>query len=422
MPALRNGLSALTFVWSLDQPTNSQALALKAGLSSTISGGTENRSAYSVADFLWLKGIEYRVASTAQHLMLTITAPDENILTALDYFEVLFHDASYSKDWYARELQQLGLRISSKTGRPEDVLNEIAYYLDYLPGGETQSAQDHRYRFGRPDQVIIRSDVSGIERRATRLIDTLPAAKRQTLSSVWKWITSYFEMDDQPYSLPTGTIHFHDTDATEMLVLLIKAKTFQDTAQLLGANLLVDYIGANQGSEMFQIIRQDMRAAYDPRSDFIIMGKNKAIMTLSATTKATNWPDVYQRIKDIYIATRAGNAEMAGLNLQHSTMDRGYAFDFFMDSEFGALHYLHEHPTGTDGTFNLSFFTALENVSPVKVKLNAHAFLPPWNDFLLILIGGGEPPNAELKSKGYCVLPKNTPLSYCLDSLTGAHS
>ena len=48
---------------------------------------------------------------------------------------------------------------------------------------------------------------------------------------------------------------------------------------------------------------------------------------------------------------------------------------------------------------------------------NASSHLPPLDDYLLILIGGGPAPTAELKANGYCVLPPNTPLKHCLSEL-----
>jgi len=413
---LRNGLSSITLAWPIDPPTQDRVSALMAGLSSVLSGGTSSRSAYDIDAFLRLKGISQTIRTNGKNLLLTVSAPDDVFPETLVHLQNVLLEADYSSGWYARELQDLALKVSVKSGRPEDVLNEVAYFLAFEPGSDTVSESDDTIRFGLPEQIIIRSGNEAVERRALKLLRQLPMARWRLQIS--KWAASLVGADEHPFSLPTGTIHFADPGSTEMLILFVKAEEFDDASDQVGANLLMDYVGGNQGSEMFRIIRQDMRAAYDPRSDFIVMQKDRSLLSLSATVEAGKWPEVHDKIREIYERVRAGKIDRTGLEIQYDLMRRHSYDQFFNNPVWGARHYLNEYPTGASGTIRLPIVDALDTADLDQIVAAPETHLPPLDDFLLILIGGGSAPTDAQKTRGHCALPKNTPLRYCLDALS----
>ncbi|WP_208988316.1 hypothetical protein [Labrenzia sp. VG12] len=413
---LRNGVSAITLVWPINPPTQDRVGELMAGLSSVISGGTSEHSPNDIDALLRIKGIENNITINGRDLLLTVSAADDVFPEALAHLENVLFEPEYTSGWYARELQELKLRISSNTGRPSDVLNEAGYFVLYDPRGETTARNDGRFRFGRPSQVILRSADEEAGRRAIRMIKALPEA--QWTLPFARWAKALTGQDKQAFALPAGTIHFADPDSTEMLILFVKAEEFEDEVDQIGANLLMDYVGGNQGSELFRIIRQEMRAAYDPRTDFIVMGKNRAIVSLSATVEAQIWPEIHEKMRAIYEGARTGKISLSGLDIQHDRLNRRYAGRFFSDPVWGARHYLNEYPAGASGTINLPLLTALETVPLEEVIASSQTHLPPLDDFLLILIGGGPAPAEALKTRGYCALPKNAPLHYCLEELS----
>jgi hypothetical protein len=419
---LSNGISAITLVWPIDHPTKDRVAALKAGVSSVVSGGTSSRSSYQISEFMDLKGASHHVEAVGQNLVLTVSAPNEFFPETLVHLENLLLEPEYSSDWYARRLEYLNLTNSTITRRPSDVLNEVTDFLEHEPGEEATGSNDGDFRFGRPTQVILRSEDLEVERRTLRLMKKLPTAKTKWALPIAKWVNELTGDNEKAFLLPKGVIHFADPNSTEMLILFVSAKEFANANDQLGANLLVDYIGANQGSEMFRIIRQTMRAAYDPRSDFIVMGKNKAVISLSATVEALEWPEIYSKIKDIYQGVRSGSVEQESLEVQLDKLDRSYYYDFYNDPVWGVRQYLHEHPQGVDGEILIPLFAAFQNASSEEIIEYSEHLLPPFEEFLVILIGGGNPPSDVLQSEDYCSLPKGTRLRFCLDDLSNAEN
>ncbi|WP_241479074.1 insulinase family protein [Leisingera sp. ANG-M1] len=419
---LRNGLSSITLVWPIDRLAQDRVTALKAGLSSVVSGGTSSRSPYKIHEFLGLKGIRQNVSSSGRNLMLTVTAPDEVFPETLVHLENLLLEPEYSSGWYAREVQRITPGLSVRTREPENVLSEVAEFIEFEPDDARNDESGDEFRFGRPSQVILRSGNQEAERRAGKLIKKLPSAEAEWKFSFAKWAEALTGAEKRPFALPPGTIYYEDPETTEMLIQLVKAEEFENERDQIGANLLLNYIGAGQDSEMFRIIRQEMRASYDPGSDFIVMEKNRAIISLSATVEAVRWPEIYEEIRDIYENARSGNIESERLALKHEILNRRYVHNFFTAPAWGALQYLHEYPDGVRGDVRLPVFEALETASLTEVITNSDAHLPPLEDFLLVLIGGGMAPTEALKSKGYCALPENTPLSFCLDMLSNGEN
>ncbi|WP_310619447.1 insulinase family protein [Flexibacterium corallicola] len=417
---LHNGLSAITLVWQVNPPTQNRAKVLMAGLSSVMSGGTMSHSSSEGSTYRRTKGIEYNISTNGQNLLLTVSAPDEVFPETLDYLESLLIEANYSQSWYERELQKIRLINSSKTGRSSDVIDEVFHYLNFEPDNVVVDESDSDIRFGQPYQVILRSGNKDVEHHVEQLLMKLPQTRRQF--SFTEWAAALTGSAERPFALPTGTIHFADPETSEMLILFIKAEEFEDADDQIGANLLLDYIGGNSGSEMFRIIRQKLRAAYDPRTDFIVVDKNKSILSLSATVEAERWPEIYGVMKEIYADTRTGKVELAGLKIQKDRFNTNYYNLFFNSPVWGVKHYLNEYPKGAEGAITLPLLNAQETAPINQIVANSEEHLPPLDNYLLILIGGGLVPEETLRSKGYCALPKNTPLSFCLDKLSNVSS
>ncbi|WP_170451733.1 hypothetical protein [Ruegeria arenilitoris] len=417
---LENGTSALTLVWTIDHPTLDRTAAMSAAIASVVTGGTSTRSSYEVSSFLKLKGVEQKIGRSGKNLTLTVSAPSDVFPEVLVHLENVLLEPRYTPDWYARELEASRPVISTRTRQPSDVLNEITNYLEFDPAATDEETLETDFQFGRPAQVILRSEDEEVMRRTVRLINSLPGARFRLGRTLSKWAEGWTGANGAPFALPKGIVHFADPDASEMLILFVNAKTFSNAQDQLGSNLLVDYIGANQGSEMFRVIRQSMRASYDPRSDFVVVGKNKAVIALSATVEASAWPEVHGKIMEIYQGVRDGGVVPESLEIQKDRLDRTYYHRFFTDPDWGARQFLDEHPDGVEGEITLPLFEAFRAVSTEETIENADTLLPPVEEFLVILIGGGVSPSADMRSDGYCALPKGAPISRCLNKLSNA--
>ena len=82
--------------------------------------------------------------------------------------------------------------------------------------------------------------------------------------------------------------------------------------------------------------------------------------------------------------------------------------------------YLWEYPTGQAGEIRFPLFEAFATVTPQTMRREAETLLPPLDDFLLVLIGGGPAPSEDLTAQGYCQLSKGAPLQACLAHLSQA--
>ncbi|MEM6891697.1 MAG: hypothetical protein AAF636_26785 [Pseudomonadota bacterium] len=419
---LRTEHSALTFVWPIDRMTKSRVEALTAGLSSTLKGGTSSRTPYQIREFVALKGVEHNIGVVGQHLMLTVSAPDDVFPETIVHLENILLKSQYSSGWYERELESLQSGNAVKTRRPTEVLNEVSDFLLYGRDETVDIATGDFFRFGLPSQAILRSEDQEIERRTIQLLNKLPQAQQDWVGKFARWVSTLTADESTPFDLPSGTIYVPDPDSTEMLIVLVKAEKFKDKNAQIGTNLLVDYIGANQGSEMFQIIRQEMRAAYDPRSDFVVLDKNKAIISLSATVKATDWTNVFSRIAEIYKSVRAGEIDPQGVEIRLDLLDRIYGSQFFSEPSWGEEQYILEYPEGTVGTITLPLFDALLAAKPENVVEKSTTLLPPLEDFLLVLIGGGAAPPDAMRTNGFCALPERKTLTFCLEALADGQS
>jgi len=414
---LRNGLSALTLVWPLGQVTEDRALALQAGLRSVLFGGTASRSPQDVVEYIRVKGIRQSVSTTRRHLLLTITAPKEVFPETLVHLENLLMEPTYTSGWYQRERETVRYAHATLSRNPDDVRAELQGYLSHQAGEADPAELGPTFRFGRPSQAILRSGDPVVEQRLAKLLSKLSQPAIGVRITLPKWLESRLDRKRFPFELPTGTIHFQDPTSSEMLIILARAEVFEDEPQMVGANLLMNHIGASANSDMFRILRQEMRASYDPRSYFDIVDKNRAVLLLSATVKADNWPRIYDEIGEIYQSTHSGNVPTSILTLLHQDAQKLFIERFFHNPIWSVNQLLREFPNGVKGNVVLPIIDAIDDASPRDIIANADSHLPPLDDYLLILIGGGPAPTAELRSNGYCTLPPNTPLKHCLTQL-----
>lgn len=415
---LDNGLSVITLVWPIDPLTEGRARTLVAGLQSVLTGGTSTRTPQHIDTFVRLKGIEANISARGHNLLLTLSALDDNFPEALVHLENLLLESDYSSGWYSRNYYVISPNRASRTGVPSDAINEISHFLQYGSDDDFDVVKTHEFRFGRPNGVILRSDNKSVRNKVIQLVRKLPGARSK--NKLLEWISTLTNAENENVVLPKGIVHFSDPASSEMLIMLVKAENFENEDERVASNLLLNYIGGNSGSEMFRTIRQEMRAAYDPRSDFTVLNKSSSVISLSASVDADEWPKVYSAMNRIYNRVRSGEIDRAGLEIQLMQLRRLYSNLFFFNPIWASKHFLDEYPKGADGQVVFPFYDALETASVDNIVAGSETYLPPWEDFLLVLIGGGADPNEALKSKGYCALPKRKPLRYCLNYLSGA--
>jgi len=110
---LTSGLTALTFAWRVDEANYDRAAQLVAGLNSTLTGGTSQVSANDLRTYRQLNGVSLHGEILGRHLLLTLTAPVDDFHEALDLLYLVLQTGEYTSEWYARELQRIGIRLAS---------------------------------------------------------------------------------------------------------------------------------------------------------------------------------------------------------------------------------------------------------------------------------------------------------------------
>ena len=198
---------------------------------------------------------------------------------------------------------------------------------------------------------------------------------------------------------------------------VIKTETFDDYDDFVGANLLMDYMGAYQGSEMFRVIRQELRAAYNPASDFEQIGKNRALMGMSATVLSSEWPTILREFKAIYTDIQNGKASDQGLNNNKRRLLGSLDYRLNTNPQWTATQYMDEYGDGVSGQVTFPLFRAIVDADFEKIRANALDHLPPFDDYLVILIGGTNAPPEAMRTQGYCEQPLSKPLRHCLTQL-----
>jgi hypothetical protein len=402
---LTNGLSAVSLMWPLNSLAENRIEAAHAGLATIISGATETMTAFEAETFREINGINIGVTLLPQHIMLTMTAPEDGFKQSISHLGELLTSPNFSRDWYARQSVQQQPLLATKTRRPDNVMGVLADFILFPEEDDGTDTSNATYRFGMPSHVVLRTEAD-IQNDLTKILRSLPLQKEDV--NFPKAVVT---------NLPKGVIFAPDPDSRETLMFIVKSETFEDSDDFVGANLLIDYMGAYQGSEMFRIIRQELRAAYNPASTFEQLGKNRAMMALSATVLSDEWPVILREIEDIYNRARSGEVTDQGMNNNKRRMLGTLDYRFNINPRWGASQYMDEYVGGTAGQISFPLFRAMVDADIAKTRSNAADHLPPFDDYLIILIGGTNPPPKELRDKGYCLQKLSEPLRYCLTQM-----
>ncbi|MBR9862585.1 MAG: insulinase family protein [Rhodobacteraceae bacterium] len=406
---MRNGLSAVTFVWAIPDFAMNRVLALNAGLSTAISAGTAELSPFEAETYREVNGISLGISTQDSDILLTMTAPHAVFAEALAHLNALLVNPAFSRDWYKRQSLLLTPVKATKNRRPDHVINVLSDYVRFPVETDGFDTRGVEFAFGMPRQIIIRTT----ERDPSPLIQS--AVNGLTLRNADVEPTN---KPDRPVDLPEGIIFAPDPDGEETLILAVHHSIFENAEQQINANLLLDYMGAYQGSEMFRIIRQEMRAAYDPASDFHQIARNQALLALSATVSTPDWPAVLETIRTIYESARAGDVGAQGLANNQRRLRSGFEYRFATNPSWTAMQFLFEYPDGTTGDVKIPLFSALVQAKLETIAANGKESLPPFSDYLILLIGGTLPPDTKMQEQnGYCELPLSEPLRYCLEKL-----
>lgn len=408
---MRNGLSAITFVWAIPDFAMNRVLSLNAGLSTAISAGTAELSPFEAETYREVNGISLGISTQDTDILLTLTAPHAVFPEALVHLNALLVNPAFSRDWYKRQSLLLTPVKATKNRRPDHVINVLADYLRFPVASDGVDTSDAEYAFGMPRQIIIRTTERDPAPLIQSAINGLPLRNTPVEPT---------HKPDRPVALPQGIIFAPDPDGEETLILAVHHSVFDDAPQQITANLLLDYMGAYQGSEMFRIIRQEMRAAYDPASDFQQIALNQALLALSATVSTPDWPAVLDTIRNIYETTRAGEVGAQGLANNHRRLRSSFEYRFATNPSWSAMQFLFEYPDGTTSEVQIPLFTALTQARLKTLAAAGKDSLPPFSDYLIVLIGGTQPPSAQMQQEGYCELPLSEPLRYCLEQLSAA--
>ena len=403
---LTNGLSALSLMWPLNSLAENRIEASHAGLATIVGGSTRKMSAFEAETYREINGISFGITTLPQHIMLTITVPDNTFKDGLAHLHALLSSTEFSRPWYARQSVQQRPLLATKSRRPSNVVGVL---LDFMLFPEEDNGTDVShltFRFGMPSHVVLRAKEESARSAVNALLRGLPVHPKEVAYPTL--VTT---------DLPKGVIFAPDPNSLETLMYVIKSETFADETDMVGANLLMDYIGANQGSEMFRVIRQELRAAYSPASDFEQIGKNRAVMGMSATVVSQEWPKILSELEGIYTRVRDGEATDQGLNNNKRRLINGLEHQFATNARWGATQYMNEYTNGASGQIKFPMFGAIVNADFKKARKNAVDHLPPFDDYLVILIGGTVPPPEAMKANGYCEQPLSKPLRYCLTQL-----
>lgn len=403
---LSNGLSALSLMWPLNSLAENRIEASHAGLATIVGGSTSTMSAFEAETYREINGIGFGITTLPQHIMLTITAPNDTFKDGLTHLRELLTSAEFSRAWYARQSVQQRPLLATKTRRPGNVMGVLLDFMLFPKEDDGTDVSGITFRFGMPSHVVLRAKDESTRSAVNTLLRGLPVqANDVSYPSV---VTT---------DLPKGVIFAPDPDSLETLMYVIKAESFADETDMVGANLLMDYMGVNQGSEMFRIIRQELRAAYSPASDFEQIGKNRAVMGMSATVVSEEWPDILSEMQGIYTRVRDGDATDQGLSNNKRRLINGLEHQFATNARWGATQYMGEYTNGASGQIKFPLFGAIVNADFKKARKNAKDHLPPFEDYLVILIGGTIPPPKAMKANGYCEQPLSKPLRHCLTQL-----
>lgn len=402
---LTNGLSAVSFMWPLNSLAENRIEATHAGLATTINSPTPDLTPFEAETFREIQGIRFGITTLPAHIMLTLTAPADSFSDGLAHMANLLISSEFSQDWYARQTVQQRPLLATKTRRPDNVMGVLTDFVLFPEEDDETDTSNRSFRFGMPSHVVLRSE-EDVADQLSAILRVLPL-QTADVTLPTPVITD----------LPNGVIFAPDPDSRETLMYVIKTETFKDYDDFVGANLLMDYIGANQGSEMFRVIRQELRAAYNPASDFEQIGKNRALMGLSATVLSDDWPMILDQFETIYTGIQNGDATDQGLNNNKRRLLGSLDYRLSTNPRWGATQYMDEYADAAPGRITFPLFRAIVDSDFKTVRSNAKDHLPPFDDYLVILIGGTNPPPDAMRAQGYCEQTLSKPLRYCLNQM-----
>lgn len=402
---LTNGLSAVSLMWPLNSIAENRVKATYAGLATIISGATQDMTAFEAETFREIKNITFDVTALQAHIMLTMTAPSDYFIASINHLDELFKNPKFSHDWYARHILQQHPGLVTKTRRPENIMSLLNTFVFFPKKDDGLDTSKRSFRFGMPSHIVLRSKTN-VKPEIDTFLQSLPM--QDSYAPVPTPIIN---------DLPKGVIFAPDPGSKETLIYLIKTKTFDNYGDFVSANLLMDYMGAYQGSEMFRVIRQELRAAYNPTSNFEQIGKNRAILGMSATVLSREWPNILTAIEGIYKNIQRGMATDQGLNNNKRRLLGSFDYHLNTNPLWGASQYMNEYTDGAMGLINFPLLRAVANASLERVRREAKDHLPPFSEYLIILIGGTNPPVQAMRTLGYCEQPLSEPLHYCLTKL-----
>ena len=405
--SLREGMASLSLVWNITSESAVDAIALEAALIAKLNDGTPSITPRQSIDLRTILNADYQVASSASHIIATVTAPQDDFTDAVAHFAESLEGKDISEGWLNRIQTNSKPAPSTRRATQENVEAELTRYVLY-PETQATRPDPASIILRRPDQVITNGrefDFGLLPDRAIAAFAGEPAAIPTPPSA--------------PRDLPSGVIFLEQDDAKEALIFVADTIAFETHEDQATANTLYRYMGYGPGSEMFTILRQEKRASYDPQSHFTELGQRVAFMGLSANVEAAKWRDAYDVIAQIYAKARAGENAIQGIENSKNQMLNVLIHGLRQEPNFLVQRYLDDFPYETPtGRLNLPLINSSFDLDTGSINQNASRILPPIEDMLTIIIGGHEPPEAALQEAGYCTLSKGEPLRKCLNALS----
>lgn len=406
---MSNGLSSAAMVWPIPDRAIDAVQALRAGIWARLVAGDGTLSPADTLDYLAEHEIQLSVWARNGNVTLQMSAPHDVFLEAVDWLAAVLRNPDWTHGAYLRELARVEQVPASKLRRPDDVLNALIDQTMFLAPGQGSGAlgplDQLELQLGMPIQMMVRTEIEDVEALARTLAYDLPV-KRGAAPQTGPMDASAFGAGK--------VIYIPDPDSTEMLVMMVTRTRFDDATEMQEARMLFDFMGLHQGSEMFRILRQERRMAYDPRSDIERLDRDLQLMSLSATVAADRWPEALDLMRGIYGRTRAGETDLQGMETTISRVTRQVNGSFATRSGWFSDHFMDEYPLGTGGQIRIPLLAAFSEIEAQDLIDDAARILPPQSDYMLVFIGGGQDPRDVLDGIEVCELPLNTFLRNCL--------
>jgi hypothetical protein len=409
---LTKGMAAATLIWALNADTNDQSRALQAVLSAKISGGTDKLSARQASDFRTINNVDMTIGATPTHLFFTVQSPQENFQEVLAHTNEILRAPGVNENWLRRQNRAYREISSTRLRTPELLeaeLTDYALFTGDAPVLDTEKLTTEVLR--RPNQVVLNAQEYEFGDSADILLEGL--------------LSFDASLNDAPAKpkrkLPSGIIHMPDEAASETLIFMGTIQEFDSVTHQAQTDTLYKYMGYGPGSEMFRIVRQEKRASYDPRSHFTQIGEQLAFTGLSATVPSDSWPEIHGVMSQIYNDTRAGKNTEQGLENSRNSMLNAMISDLRREPQWIVERYLELYPTKPpQNTIRLDLLNASFQMEPSQLNSIASEVLPDPSEFVTVIIGGAPDPTMGADPSGYCELPINESIEYCLDKLSAS--